>query len=188
MNNNEILEINKKERELNEKLEYVNETIEQYKSQLQEYKESHLKEFEDPKAEITDIHAIGSIKALRMEISNRDSLQEEKDKITKQREEEKAKVQEDLDYVQGTIEQYKKQLREYKESHSKEFEDSKTEITDIHAIGSIKALRMEMGKEKQLQEKMKLLNFEDENFKEVQDKATKIEEDSKKKEMQNKKT
>ena len=164
MNNNEILEMNKKEKELDEKLKYVNETVEQYKKQLREYKESHLEEFSNKDNEITDIHAIGSIKSLRIEKAKRDELQEEKDNLTKIREEEKKKVQEKLEYVEGTIEQYKKQLREYKESHPEEFSNKDNEITDIHAIGSLKALKIETEKQKQLQEKMKILNFDEQEI------------------------
>lgn len=162
MNNNEILEMNKKEKELDEKLKYVNETMEQYKNQLREYKESHPEEFNNKDTEITDINAIGSIKALRIEKEKRDKLQEEKDTLTKIREEEKKQVQAKLEYVQGTIEQYKNQLIEYKESHLEEFNNKDTQITDIHAIGSLNALKIEIEKEKQLQEKMKILNFDEE--------------------------
>ena len=185
MENNEILEINRKEKELNEKMEYIKGTIEQYKGQIQEYKNSHPEEFKDENTEITDIHAIGSIKALRIEIENRNKLQEEIDEITKIRENEKKQVKDQLTYVQGTIEQYKKQIQEYKDSHSKEFENEDTEITDIHAIGSIKALRIELEKEKTLQDKMKLLNLEEIDTLEVAQENEK-EEDSKEENTENK--
>lgn len=159
MNNNEIIELNKKEKELDEKIKCIDETIKQYRKQLIEYKESHLEEFKDKNTQITDIHAIGSFKALKIEKAKRDALKKEKEKILEIRKEEKKKVQEKLNYVQETIKQYKKQLQEYKESHLEEFKDKNTQITDIHAIGSFKAIRIEKEKERELQEIVKLLNY-----------------------------
>ena len=158
MDNNEILELNKKEVVLKEQLAYVNGTVEQYQKQLREYKESHKEEFKDKKAEIKDIHTIGSIKALKIELEKRNKLQEEINQIINLKNKEKVKTQQELDYINNTIEQYKNQLREYKESHKEEFKDKKTEIKDIHAIGSIKALRIELEKRDKLQRKMELLD------------------------------